>query len=197
MATYPAFAMQNAYRALHTEQRVAFFLRSAAGRSLDVAIALSPDIEPLDELNVSDVLLVNQTPAMVLGSDQNDRYGYTNGFLIGKPAPLARIMGRLDQLLKSRLPAEGLPTDYEGVLKLSFERARLERRATPMRFVKVRANGKRVYTECALTNKTVRAGWSELRRHKWRGMCSGSHLPKRKKGATLKSKMATACTPRT
>lgn len=192
MATYDAGAMQNAYRALHAEQRVSFFLRSPVGRAMDVAIALSPDIEPLDDLNVSDVLLANQSSGILLGSGQNDRYGYTDGFLVGKPAPLARVTGRLGELVTSRLAAEGLPTDYEGVLKLSFDRAGLERRITTMRFVKVRATGKRAYRECLLFNETTRAGWNDVQLRKWKGMCSGRHLPERKRGATLKSRMG-AC----
>ena len=64
-----------------------------------------------------------------------DAMGYTNGFYIGHPRPVARV------LLRFLHWNEDLPTkhDYEYLLKKAFQRHGLQRRVTRVLFEKIRA----------------------------------------------------------
>lgn len=184
---YDVDAQRNAYRQLHTERRVAAFLRTPHGLSYDVAMAVTCDLHPMTTIKWDDILLLTHQRNKVLGSDQNDRYGYTNGFLAARPSTLALVMGRLDDLIARRLPAEQLPTDYEGLLKISMDVAGLHRRPSSFSFVKVRATGALGYKDC-LSSAEERKSWPSSRSKSWIMACTGDrrHLPPpRPGGATL------------
>ena len=169
----------NAYRQLHTEARVALHLNRTAARARGVgqtsvltaprsmvAIALGSDFAPLANftISVADVLAASRDPSTLYTSNQNDRGGFTDGFLLGHPTPVVRVLSRLHAMSAARdagglgqhggahgVRPEALGTreaSYEVGLRSSLERLNLTRRVTCMRFVKIRAHGGLDYARC-------------------------------------------------
>ena len=148
MKPYHELAMINAYRQLHTEWRVGQYLR-ARGDHYGVAVAITADAVPLVNLSAAEVMGAAADRRVLLTSDQNDKQGYTNGFVAGHPDALARVLMRLQDVVQGRMPTVAtMPTDYEGLFKAAFDLHAIQRRVTCMRFIKVRANGKLAYTKC-------------------------------------------------
>ena len=145
--------IRNAFRQLHSEMRVAQFLRSNVSRGLDVprydvAIVLGPDFHFAMDVEVADVRRAAAERGAVFTTDMNDADGYTNGFYIGHPVPLARIMSRFyahNKLmaleLGQRYDGQRFPHNYEVLLRRAFVHHNIQRLRTSMVFFKIRANG--------------------------------------------------------
>lgn len=132
-------------------------------------VALCGDFLPLNNLSVADVLEASNEPSTLLTSNQNDRFGFTDGFVAGNPLAVAKVLGRLDDVLKGRLVNTTTTYgDFESGFKESFVHHGIRRVVTCMRFVKVRAHGGLDYTRC-------------LDRKQWLRTCSPdpSSLPDR------------------
>jgi hypothetical protein len=150
---YRTLNIRNAFRQLHSEMRVARFLRSNVSRGLypskyDAAIVLGPDFHLALDLDVADVRRAAADRGVVFTSRMNDADGYTNGFYIGHPVPLARIMSRFYAHTKlmalevgQRYDGQRLPHNYEVLLRRAFVRHKIQRLTTSAVFFKIRANG--------------------------------------------------------
>ena len=145
--------IRNAFRQLHSEMRVAQFLRSNVSRGLnvpryDVAIVLGPDFHFAMDVEVADVRRAAAERGAVFTADMNDADGYTNGFYIGHPVPLAQIMSRFYAHTKlmalelgQRYDGQRFPHNYEVLLRRAFVQHNIQRLRTSMVFFKIRASG--------------------------------------------------------
>ena len=130
----------NALRQLYSENRVAHFLRAHV-LDYDVAIVCGADIYPALTINLNDVRHAATLLDGVYTTVVQDAEGYTNGFYIGHPLPMIRILRRWDELHSLAAISPLAHRDYERILKASFEMHHIRRHVTPMVFFKVRANG--------------------------------------------------------
>jgi len=137
-ANYDANRTLNCMRQMFVEQQVGRFLRTYA-EIYDVAIVVSSDLLLMLNVCAGDVASLAQAQAsdVVFTSNVNDGEGFTDSFYIGRPLPLARMLGRYDEW-RSYMH---LRRDYERVIKASIEQHGLTRRVSPMYFYKVRASG--------------------------------------------------------
>ena len=145
--------VRNAFRQLHSEMRVGQFLRINVSRGLnvpryDVAIVLGPDFHFAMDVEVADVRRAAAERGAVFTADMNDADGYTNGFYIGHPQPLSRIMSRFYTHTKlmalelgQRYDGQRFPHNYEVLLRRAFVQHNIQRLRTSMVFFKIRANG--------------------------------------------------------
>ena len=145
--------IRNAFRQLHSEMRVARFLRSNVSRGLDAsrydaAIFLGPDFHLAMDVDVAAVRRAAAERGAVFTTRMNDADGYTNGFYIGHPVPLARVMSRFYTHTKlmalelgQRYDGQRLPHNYEVLLRRAFVRHKIQRLTTSGVFFKIRANG--------------------------------------------------------
>ena len=145
--------IRNAFRQLHSEMRVARFLRSNVSRGLDAsrydaAIFLGPDFHLAMDVDVAAVRRAAAERGAVFTTRMNDADGYTNGFYIGHPVPLAKIMSRFYAHTKlmalelgQRYDGQRLPHNYEVLLRRAFVRHKIQRLTTSGVFFKIRANG--------------------------------------------------------
>lgn len=169
----------NAYRQLHAEARLGRYLELHAPR-YRIAVAIVADALPLVDLDVRAALsAADSTPRVLLTPNQNDREGFTNGFLVGHPEAVGKISRRLYDLAARRaMPGVGAhPTSYEGMLAAGFALHRIERRILCMRFVKVRAGGGLDYVRCLDTGGALRGsreggGWRAVRASQWAIACT-------------------------
>lgn len=130
-ADYKPVTVRNALRQLYSEKRVGDFL---AEDNSDIAIVCGPDFYIANDINtkhVRDAMTCN----CVYTSQVNDAQGYTNGFYIGKPKNVARIMNRFNEY-------KGSNKDYEYYVKRAFEMHRIKHKSTDIVFFKIRASGK-------------------------------------------------------
>lgn len=176
----------NAYRQMHTELRIANFLAQPAFASRYAAtIVMTADVAVLRHVSLPDVLRAAQEPHTLYTVNQNDRSGFTDGLLIGHPLPVTHVLSRLSAVTSGDLwlgPDGREYTDYEGLLKYSFEHHNLTRRTTCLPFVKVRANGRLAYYGCLTSNqeawvercspKARPSHWHETSAMIARGVCS-------------------------
>ncbi len=65
-----------------------------------------------------------------------DSCGYTDGFMFGSIEPMIAVLSRY-KYLKLFLPTK---TNFEGILKLAFEKKKIRRKISKIAFFKVRAN---------------------------------------------------------
>ena len=113
LSMYSPSAMQNAYRQLHVEARVSEFLREY-GPGYKLAIAMSADVLPLVNLRAAHALTAAEDESILLTPDQMDRFGVTNGFMVGNPKALMKVTGRLqDLILRHKFATEIDVADYE------------------------------------------------------------------------------------
>ena len=95
----------NAFRQLHTEMRVARFMASS---SHDVAIAAVPDLHLAKKIDAAELHRAASDPAVAFTTTVNDAGGYTNGFYIGQPKTLAKVLDRFEnhREVATSMPAE-------------------------------------------------------------------------------------------
>ena len=113
-----------------------------------MAIVLGPDFHFAMDVEVADVRRAAAERGAVFTTVMNDADGYTNGFYIGHPVPLARIMSRFYAHTKlmalelgQRYDGQRFPHNYEVLLRRAFVRHNVQRLRTSMVFFKIRANG--------------------------------------------------------
>ena len=130
----------NAMAQLYGEQMVANYLFEHA-HAYEYVVASSSDLFFMDELDVSRVRAL--TPNQVMTSDQqNGANGYTNGFYIGAPLAVAKVMKRLEDV---RALTRGVH-DYEYMLRCAFELHNVSHVSlTPWYFMKIRGNCRAVW----------------------------------------------------
>ena len=137
----------NAMRQLYIERRVGQWVDRRADE-YDVVVALTADYYTALDISLQDVRYAAQSESAVFTSAMSDleptavANGFANGFYIGTPLPVAKVMRRLDD---AKLWQPRPPHAYESHLKRAFELHRIERRPTPMIFFKVRADGSVVW----------------------------------------------------
>lgn len=137
----------NAMRQLYIERSVGQWVEQHANK-YDVVVALTADYFTALDISLQDVRYAAQSECAVFTSAMSDllpsgaALGFTNGFYIGAPFPIAKVMRRLDDAVLWRPRS---PHAYESHLKRAFELHRIERRPTSMIFFKVRADGSVVW----------------------------------------------------
>ena len=127
----------NAFRQLHTEMRVARFMASS---SHDVAIAAVPDLHLAKKIDTAELHRAASDPAVAFTTTVNDAGGYTNGFYIGQPKTLAKV---LDRFGNHREVATSMPggTNFETHVRKGFAMRGVRRIISGMTFFKIRATG--------------------------------------------------------
>ena len=135
--------VRNAIRQMYSEDKVGDFLERNKDK-YKCAIVCGPDYFLLNKVNLADVQSSIELPVVYTADVNNGgtwingvRYsGYTNGFYIGAPHLLIKILKRysmLDRLLPTKC-------DYESLLKLVFHANKIQHRFTDSKFFKVRSN---------------------------------------------------------
>jgi len=142
---------QNAHRQMFAENKVAHFFQQHA-EHCNVGIGMTSDLLYLDHLNISDVKASTTQSDTIYTVPWNEGEGFTNGFYMGAPLSVAKVMSRFDNYAKY----SNLKRDYERTVKAAFELYRLKRGITKIPFCKVRANGAR-WAGVSLPKKYVRA----------------------------------------
>lgn len=131
---YSATQMKNAIRQMYSEYKTGCFLKTVENK-YKTAIVCGPDLFVANKININDVeksMIDNH----VYTTHVNPAQGLTNGFYIGKPSFLGRILKRY-QKLETFLPTD---KDYEYILYQSFKREKIGNKYTPLVFFKIRAN---------------------------------------------------------
>ena len=128
---------RNALRQMYLEDRVGIFLASR-GAHFDAAVVSCADNFLVYDVRLADVALASRTFDAVFTTTNNDAGGYTNGYYIGAPGPLAAVMRRIKEY--ESYPAMSTSYDYEYVLRKAFEANRIRRLVTAQVFFKVRAS---------------------------------------------------------
>ena len=132
----------NAMRQLYIERSVGQWVHRRADE-YDVVVALTADYYTALDISLQDVRYAAQSECAVFTSAMSDlcrsaAVGFADGFYIGAPLPVAKVMRRLDD---AKLWQPRPPHAYESHLKRAFELHHIERRPTSMIFFKVRADG--------------------------------------------------------
>ena len=134
-----AYLTRNAFRQLYVEWQVSEFLSVNSGK-FDVAIATGSDFLFVKEISTLDVLSAARNSDVVFTTNMNDAGGFTNGFYIGHPETLSKVLRRYSEFHEFPGSDSYFQADYEKVLKDAFEYNNVSRKVTDMPFCKVRAN---------------------------------------------------------
>ena len=131
---YTKKLIQNSIRQMYSEEQVGIFIENNID-NYDCCIICGPDYFLLDNINLNHVNNCIKND-VIYTTKVNDGNGYTNGFYIGTPKLLVKILKRFSILHKL------LPTnyDYEYLLKSVFIMNNLTRLITDMKFIKIRSN---------------------------------------------------------
>ena len=134
MSYYDDITMKNAIRQMYSEYRVGLFVEKNKNK-YDSVIVCGPDFYLLNNINLEHVNNTIINP-IVYTTRVNQAHGYTNGFYIGNPHSIIKILKRYETL------SDNIPTDkdYEFVLKKSFDDNKVNTDLTEMLFFKIRAN---------------------------------------------------------
>ena len=141
---YPQNTIKNAIRQMYSEEKVGKFIESHI-EDYDCAIVCNPDIYFTNEINLSHIEIAMNNTDCVFTTNIHDAQGYTNGFYIGAPKPISRILKRFS-ILELLLPTN---KDYEYLLKRAFEINNITRLISDTAFLKIRSD-KSVFTPYAL-----------------------------------------------
>ena len=140
---YTPTTIQNSIRQMYSEEKVGDFLEKNKDK-YKCAIVCGPDYFLLNQIKIMDIQKCINSPT-IFTTNVNDgglHYnrkiypGYTNGFYIGTPNLLIKILKRYS-ILDKLLPTTA---DYEYLLKTVFNSNNMTREITNMRFFKVRSN---------------------------------------------------------
>ena len=122
---YPMKNIRNALRQAYLEYQVAGLLQEKYFAN-SVVIALSTDVALLRPIKPEDVSHAYRASDVVYGTANNDGDGYTNGFYVGSASALVKTMSFFSNL--RFFSEQGLKgTDYERLVKLSFEHNNISR----------------------------------------------------------------------
>lgn len=131
---------RNAIRQLLSEAAVGRYLERHSSQ-FDAAVVIGPDFFPLDHINVSDLRLATSHRNAVFVSPAYQHGGITNGFYVGKPAPVARILRRGEDFVHGKLWMRA-GRGYESTVGAAFSQYRICPLSTSMTFFKIRANAR-------------------------------------------------------
>jgi len=140
---YTPAVLQNAIRQMYSEEKIGDFLEKNKDK-YKCAIVCGPDYFLLNQVNLADIQSSIDS-SVVYTTDVNNgalwrngvRYsGYTNGFYIGAPHLLIKILKRYS-ILDKLLPTDA---DYEYLLKTVFTLNNIKQKTTDLKFFKVRSN---------------------------------------------------------
>jgi hypothetical protein len=137
---YPQLT-RNAFRQMYAENRVAAFLSHHADE-FQLAVVTGPDYYYIEHLPPAEtVSAMTQTHksdnASVYLTNMNDGEGYTNGFYLGHPSRVAKVMSRFDEYEHYA----HIQRDYEKIVQAAVLQHGLSRNIIDMPFCKIRANG--------------------------------------------------------
>jgi len=137
----------NAVRQLYAESRVSDWLRKHK-EDYDAVVVCGPDYFPVTSICTDDVKACMDKRDTVYTTDINDAQGYTNGFYIGHPDPIIKVMDRY-RFIHEYMPCN---KDYEYILKWAFEKYGIQRVVTYMRFFRLR-NSKKIARHGAMNEQ--------------------------------------------
>ena len=144
---YNPIQVLNAVRQLYAESRVSDWLRKHK-TEYDAVVVCGPDYFPVTSICIDDVKACMDKHDTVYTTDINDGQGYTNGFYIGHPEPIIKVMDRY-RFIHEYMPSN---KDYEYILKWGFDKHNIERIVTYMRFFRIR-NSKRIARHGAMNTE--------------------------------------------
>jgi len=124
----------NAFRQMYSEDRVASYLLHHAN-DIDLVVVSGSDFYYVQDLSLIDASSAND--ASIYLTTMNEGEGFTNGFYMGKPVPVAKTMARFSDYKHY----SHLQRDYERIVQAAVSHHGLERRVIDMPFCKIRANG--------------------------------------------------------
>ena len=124
----------NALRQMHAEYRLGKMV--SAAKDYELAVVIGPDFYPLLALSMQEVVLDEH----VYTSEQSDAGGYTNGFYLGKPKQIAKILMRFEDFANNKGITRSLEDNYETILMKYCHAYKIPRRIITMPFCKMRAN---------------------------------------------------------
>ncbi len=125
----------NALRQLYAEYKLGTMLSQQAD-TYDIAVVIGPDFYPLIPIQLND-FTVNDS---IYTSIQGDYSGITNGFFVGEPKHVAKILMRYQDYIKPKGINYSENNSYEIILKEYFDYYKLDRDITNLVFCKMRAN---------------------------------------------------------
>lgn len=129
---------RNALRQMYSEAVVGRFLKRTA-HSIDAAVVIGPDFFPFDNLSIADVRIAASNRNITVISSTNPSGSYTNGYYIGHPIPVSKVLQRIDPYFAGRLPVQS-GRGYEAHLQAGFALHGVHARLTEFFYVKVRAS---------------------------------------------------------
>lgn len=132
---YPPIQIQNAARQMYSEYRVGQMLNQVKEKYA-TSIVCGPDYFILNPIDINHVKNTIENTNLIYTSKVNVGNGYTNGFYIGHPQPMIKLLSRYSVINKM------FPTnkDYEYTVKYMIENERITHNVTGIVFFKVRAN---------------------------------------------------------
>lgn len=133
---------RNAMRMQYMEAETGRFLKRAVAKDqVDVAVVMLGDAMPVVNVSVADVRAASQLNSTVFLSGIGNAGGYTNGFYIGHPEPLTRILLRNDYYMRGHLKVSR-GRSYEANLAAAFRQfgVRMLLAHERMPFFKIRAD---------------------------------------------------------
>ena len=150
LALCPMFSVQklslstqrNAMRMQYMEAETGRFLqRARAMGQIDVAIVMLGDAMPVVNVSVADILAASMRNSSVFTSGIGNAGGATNGYYVGQPEPLSRLLLRNDYYMRGKLQVQR-GRSYEANLLAAFEQfsVQLLLAHKSMPFFKIRAD---------------------------------------------------------
>lgn len=131
---YTRLAIINSIRQMYSEEKVGEFIEKNCNK-YDCVIVCGPDYYLLNTVNIDHINNIINGDDSIYTTNVNDAGGYTNGFYIGAPKNLVKILKRFS-IIETLLPTN---RDYENLLKVVFDRNNVNRSITNLDFVKIRS----------------------------------------------------------
>jgi hypothetical protein len=116
---YEPHTVKNAWRQLYSENRAASFIMKNPTK-YSFVIASGPDFFYWSEFLLDDIKHILANPDTVMMSSSNNGIdGYTNGFYVGQPIAVAKVLGRFEKYQDYCKKLDY--RDYEWMVRLSVE----------------------------------------------------------------------------
>lgn len=129
---------RNGLRQLYVEAAAGRYL-SRVGAKFDAAIAVVPDYFALDNISTAAVRESAVRRDVVFASNACSAGGITNGFYVGHPTAVAKVMRRGDAFFNGTLPVQR-GGGYEKTLAAGFYHHNIQVKLLDWFFVKIRSN---------------------------------------------------------
>jgi hypothetical protein len=130
---YGTNAIQNSARQMYSEYRLGEMLEKVKDQ-YDTSIVCGPDYFLFTKINIEDIRKTIMNKNLIYTTPCNPGNGYTNGFYIGNPNSMIKLLKRylvLDQMFPT-------DKDYEYTVKRSLQMNNIETSITNMFFFKIR-----------------------------------------------------------